>query len=236
MVRDYIDKYGYSNPGKGLDELMSYLEAFGIGRKLGVDLVNEGSGFRPSAAFYNQRINTREYKWKSSYILSLGIGQGELELTTLQMANLAAIIANRGHYFVPHIIKSFGDGEEIGLKYKERREVPIDSMHFEPVIRGMEKVITSGSGFRAKVSGINIAGKTGTSQNVGIDHSVFFAFAPVEDPKIAIAVYVENAGGGGVIAAPIAGLMIEKYLNGQVSERRRKLEENIKELNLLGQP
>lgn len=236
MVRDYINRYGINNPGEGLDELMDYLELFGIGRPLGVDLLNENGGFRPSAAFYDDRINTREYSWRASYILSLGIGQGELELTTLQMANLAAIIANRGYYYIPHIVKSFSAQQNINPKYTEVQEVPIDDYHFDPIIDGMEDVIQAGTGRQAYVRGLEICGKTGTSQNIGKDHSVFFAFAPKENPKIAIAVYVENAGGGGAVAAPIGGLMIEKYLNKEVAERRESLVERIKEINLTDLP
>lgn len=236
MIRDYIERYGFSNPGQGLDELMSYLESFGIGRQLGIDLLNESSGFRPSADFYDKRINTREYSWRSTYILSLGIGQGELELTTLQMANLAAIIANRGYFYVPHIIKSFGDDRSIGLRYTERQTIPIDSIYYSPVIDGMRRVIRSGTGTMAYVPGLEVCGKTGTSQNAGIDHSVFFGFAPMNNPEIAVAVYVENAGGGGAVAAPIGGLFIEKYLNGEIASRRKKLEEEIKAINLISQP
>ena len=236
MIRDYLDRYGFNNPGKAMDELMAYLEAFGIGKRLGIDLNAEASGFRPSAEFYDKRINTREYTWRSTYVLSLGIGQGELELTTLQMANLAAILANRGYYYTPHLIKEFGDDQPIGLNFTERKTVPIDSIYFRPVIDGMERVIRSGTGTAAYVPGLRICGKTGTSQNVGIDHSVFFGFAPKDDPKIAIAVYVENAGGGGAVAAPIGGLMMEKFINGDISTRRLSLEKNIKELNLIGQP
>lgn len=236
MVRDYIDRYGYNNPGQGLDELMGYLKQFGIGEKLGVDLLNEREGFRPSAAYYDKRINTREYSWKSTYILSLGIGQGELQLTTLQMANLAAIIANRGFYYTPHIIKSFASSDQIGLNYTEKQTVPIDSQHFETVIDGMDLVVRAGSGIRAYVPRLDICGKTGTSQNAGNDHSVFFAFAPKDDPKIAIAVYVENAGGGSSVAAPIAGLFIEKYLNDSIAPNRLRVEERIKGLNFVDLP
>ena len=236
MIRDYIDRYGFNNPGKGLDELMSYLDKFGIGRALGIDILNESGGFRPSSEFYDRRINTREYSWRSTYVLSLGIGQGELELTTLQMANLAAIIANRGFYYVPHLIKSFESGKNIGLRYTEINEVPIDSVYFEPVIEGMERVIYAGTGQKAYVPGITICGKTGTSQNAGIDHSVFFGFAPKHDPKIAIAVYVENAGGGGEVAAPIGGLMIERFLNGKILPRRKFLEEKVKDIDLIEKP
>ena len=215
MMRDFINHYGYRTPGKGLDLLNSYLEKFGLGKKLGIDLTEEIDGFIPTTAFYNDQYKCNEC-WRSTYILSLGIGQGELQLTTVQMANLASILANRGSYRVPHLIKDI-DQKGIEERFTTDNYVGIDSFLFEPIIEGMESVVDSGSGYRAFVPGIRIAGKTGTSQNPqGIDHSVFFAFAPVEDPKIALAVFIENAGGGGTYAAPIAGLLIEKYLNKEI--------------------
>jgi len=173
--------------------------------------------------------------WKWSYILSLGIGQGELELTTLQMANLATIIANRGHYYKPHLLRAiYGDKQSIPAEYLQRRNTRIDPQHYEPVIEGMEKVISQGTAKAAYVPGLAICGKTGTSQNQRkVSHSVFFGFAPKDNPKIAIAVYVENAGSGGAIAAPIAGLMMEKYLKGEVATNRIWLEEAMVTRNLL---
>ena len=236
MIKEYLEKYGYNNPGEAMDELMAHLKDFGIGEKLGVDLMHEKEGFRPSAAYYDRTINTTTYKWRSSYVLSLGIGQGELELTTLQMANLAAIMANRGHYYTPHIIKSFSSDRDLGLNYQQSKSVRIDSQYFPPIIDGMEAVIRAGTGYRAYVRGLDICGKTGTSQNAGEDHSVFFGFAPKENPKIALAVYVENAGGGGTVAAPIAGLMIEKYLRDSIPPNRLAEENRVKEIVLTNVP
>ena len=164
--------------------------------------------------------------------MSIGIGQGELQLTTLQMANLAAIIGNHGQYFTPHIITKFSSGLAIDPSYLIPKKVKIDDVHFNPIIDGMERVIASGTGYKAQVPGIKVCGKTGTSQNPhGKDHSVFFAFAPKENPTIAIAVYIENAGFGGDIAAPIAGLIIEKYLKGDIT--RPQLQEQIINMNLI---
>ncbi|MEL6123407.1 MAG: penicillin-binding protein 2 [Bacteroidota bacterium] len=237
MIREFLDQFGYRDPGKGLALLNDYLDAFGIGRPLGVDLEGEIGGFNPPPQHYDDLYNTPEYRWRSTYILSLGIGQGELELTTLQMANLAAIIANRGSYVIPHVLRSFKDVGGTLDRYQERRRVPIDSVHFEPVIDGMERVISAGTGYRAYVPGIEMCGKTGTSQNpFGEDHSVFFAFAPKEDPKVAIAVFVENAGGGGAVAAPIGGLMIEKYLKGEIPKSRLSVQERMKGIDLIDTP
>jgi len=149
------------------------------------------------------------------------------------MANLAAIIANRGYFYKPHLIKEITN-QDIDRKYRAKQTVGVDSIIFEPVIEGMEKVVTGGTGFRASAPGISIAGKTGTSENPqGIDHSVFFAFAPVKDPKIAVAVFIENAGGGGTYAAPISGLLIEKYIKKEISKRRLPVEQGILQTDLI---
>jgi len=232
--REFIDFHGYSTPGVGLDTLISYLHDFGLGKKLGIDYHTEEKGFLPTPEFYNKLYSHIRSGWRSSYILSVGIGQGELELTTIQMANLAAILANRGYYYTPHLVKSFVQkGYELDEKYTTPKRVRIDPVHFEPVIEGMARVTTLGTGKLAYIPDIEICGKTGTSQNIGKDHSVFFAFAPRENPKIAIAVYVENAGFGGDIAAPIASLMIEKYIKGEISPRKQYVEERMTNLKLI---
>lgn len=229
-LREFINSYGYTTPGKGLDTLVSYLRDFGLGDKLGVDYHTEGKGFIPTKELYNRMYRN----WRSTYILSIGIGQGELELTTLQMANLAAIIGNRGYYYPPHIVKDF-DKDEFELKeeFKTKKKMRIRQEFYEPVIEGMARVTTLGTGKLAYIPDVEVCGKTGTSENRGKDHSVFFAFAPRENPKIAIAVYVENAGFGGDIAAPIASLMIEKYLKREVNEQRKWLEERMKNTALI---
>jgi len=232
MVRKLIEKEGFNNPEIGLNILRRHLYEFGLGKPLGVDLNNEVGGFVPTPEYYNGLYKKEKVDWKSTYIMSIGIGQGELQLTTLQMANLAAILANRGYYFTPHLIKSYSNNNSIDPQYLFPKTVSIAAEHFAPVIDGMERVIAGGTGYKARVPGIAVCGKTGTSQNPqGKDHSVFFAFAPKDDPRIAIAVYIENAGFGGDIAAPIAGLILEKYLKGNV--KRSQLEENIKNMNLI---
>ncbi len=234
IMREFLNQFGYRKPGEGLALLNKYLDDFGIGRKLGVDISGEITGFNPPPSFYDKKFNTNEYKWRSTYVLSLGIGQGELELTTLQMANLAVILANRGYYYPPHLLKSYKSERTIDDRFLTKNFVPIDSIHYRHVLNGMEKVINAGSGYRAAVPGIRICGKTGTSQNpFGQDHSVFFGFAPRDNPEIAIAVFVENAGGGGAVAAPMGGLIIEKYLNKEIRKRRKYLEDYIVGINLI---
>ncbi len=236
MFRSLIEKEGYQNPEKGLNILKEHLHDFGLGKKLGIDLSFERDGYVPSPEYYDRLYRNQDGDWRSTYIMSIGIGQGELELTTLQMANLAAIIANRGYYYRPHLITGFSNEDiSVNTGYTTKNKVKIDSIYFQPVINGMYRTITQGTGHRAYVPGLNICGKTGTSENShGEDHSVFFAFAPKNDPKIALAVYVENAGFGGDIAAPIAGLILEKYFKGEIS--RPLLEERIKSINLIDKP
>lgn len=233
MVRKLIEKEGYNKPEIGLNILRSHLSDFGLGRKTGIDLPNENKGFLPSPEYYDNLYRNAGAKWKSTYIMSIGIGQGELDLTTLQMANLAAIIANKGYWVTPHLIKGFSDPKfSLSDEFTTKRLVRIDQEHFDPVIEGMRWAILYGTGHRANTAGIRICGKTGTSQNPhGDDHSVFYAFAPQDDPQIALAVYVENAGFGGDIAAPIAGLVIEKYIKGE--SRRPLLEKQMISMDLI---
>ncbi len=224
--KSIIDKEGYHNPNKGLDLFNSYLYEFGLGSVLGIDFQTENRGNIPTTKYYDKLYKGRT--WRSSTIVSIGIGQGEIQLTTLQMANLAAIIANRGSYYTPHLVKEFkNDDTTIDAKYTTPQKVSIDSIHFEKVIEGMANVTVEGTANWSHINDITICGKTGTAQNPhGKDHSIFFAFAPRENPKIAIAVYVENAGDGGAFAAPIASLMIEKYLKNEIRTASRLNMEN----------
>ena len=234
LMREFLEQYGYTRPGQGMDTLMTYLERFGLGNKLGVDFPYENDGFLPYAETYDNMYSTEVNGWRSTYVLSLGIGQGEFQFTTLQMANLAAIIANRGYYKIPHLLKAYESSKEINPKYTVKRNVGIDREHFEPVIEGMRLAVEAGTARTAYSPDYVVCGKTGTSQNPhGDDHSVFIAFAPKDDPKIAIAVYVENAGWGASYGGPIAGLMIEKYLTGEISRRNKWMEERMLNADLI---
>ena len=228
ITKDFLDQYSNKQPGRGLDTLVSYLRDFGLGDKLGLDYSYEGKGRIPDSKWYDRVYSKEAGGWKSMWVLSLGIGQGEMELTTVQMANLAAILANRGYYYPPHFVKQYVSGKSLPAFYTTKKKVRIDQKYFQPVVDGLEAVVTGGTARVAYVEGLDICGKTGTSQNPhGKDHSVFFGFAPKNNPKIAIAVFVENAGWGGDWAAPISSLMIEKYLNKSISPQRKYLQEKM---------
>ena len=219
----------------GLDRWHDHVLSFGFGRKLGIDLPYESRGLMPSTAYYDKIAERRGYGWKLGNIYSLSIGQGEMSAVPLQLANFAAILANRGHYYIPHVIKKIDDTTLADEKYRTKHTTTVDKKYFPYVVDAMEDVVRAGTARRAKIDDIVVCGKTGTVQNPhGEDHSIFIAFAPKDNPKIAIAVVVENAGFGGTWAAPIASLMIEKYLNDTISDENVKYKESrVVELNLI---
>ena len=234
VFRELVDKYGFYNPSRGLDTLNTYLERFGFGKKLDIDFPGEKAGNYPSSTFYTDWFKNPQ--WNSVWIRSVGIGQGELLTTNIQLANAAAMIANRGWYYTPHIVKGFNDdGQQIPLKYRTKINVGIKTQHFEPVIDGMEKALLAGTAKSGFIVDIPICGKTGTAENPsGKDHSIFFCFAPKVAPKISLSVYIENAGFGGTYATPIASLIIEKYLKGEIrGDDRKNLEKRMMDANLL---
>ncbi len=207
---------------------------FSFGERLDIDLPNEGRGFLPTAQLYNKKFGVNH--WRSNSILSLAIGQGELEATPLQMANIECTIANHGFYYRPHLIKAIGDKKITKAEYTQRNYVGIDAQYFEPVINGMQQVVESGTAHNSQIPGIIMCGKTGTAQNPhGKNHSIFVAFAPRENPKIAIAVVVENAGQGAWYAAPIASYIVEKYLTDTIKRSMSDFN-RIKDANLMPDP
>lgn len=207
----------------GLAKWHDRVEKFGIGKKLGVDLPSELRGNLPDVAYYD-KIYKGANRWKFSYVSSLSIGEGELLISPLKLVNLAAAIANRGWYITPHYIKGFGKaGAEMPREYVERYETGVEREYFLPVIDGMRRAVVDGSAKSANLYGLDMCGKTGTSQNAKyghkFDHSIFVGFAPMNDPKIAVVVFVENAGWGGSVAAPIAALMAERYIKGRTDSK-----------------
>jgi penicillin-binding protein 2 len=226
MINREVSSNTFRDTQIGLDKWREAVLKFGLGDRLGVDINGEKGGSIPSSQLYDRVYG--DGRWKYSTIYSLSIGQGEMLVTPLQMANLAAIFANKGYYYIPHFIKAVdGDSTQIPGKFREKQYTGVDERHFDLIQDAMKEAL-SGTAARAIVQDIAIAGKTGTAQNPsGEDHSVFIAFAPKEDPKIAIAVYVENAGWGGRAAASTASLMIEKYLRGHIT--RPALEQYVLE-------
>ncbi len=206
------------------------LNKFGIGVKLGIDLPEESRGVLYSADKFNELYG--KGKWGPFRIISLAIGQGQLGLTPLQLANIAAIMANRGYYITPHVVKKIDGQDSIPAKYRQKHYTGIDTTYISAVVDGMEQVVTHGTAAGIRLDSITQCGKTGTAQNPHGDYnSVFIEFAPKYNPKIAIAVYVENGGYGAVTAAPIASLMVEKYLTDTIT--RPWLEEAIINKNLM---
>jgi penicillin-binding protein 2 len=206
---------------------------FGFGVKLGLDLPHERRGLIPTSKFYDNRFKSR---WRSSTIISLAIGQGEMLSTPLQMANVECTIANRGFYYIPHLIKAVGDKKIVKTEYTKQNFVGIDAQYFEPVIDGMQDVVDHGTAAASRIPGIIMCGKTGTAQNPhGKNHSIFVGFAPRDTPRIAVAVIVENGGYGASWAAPIGSYIIEKYLRGYISRRKAEVD-YIMNKNLLPPP
>ena len=216
IINQNLDPNTFIDSRIGLDKWKSYVQSFGLGTPLGTDIPNEKGGFIPGSEYYDRIYGHN--RWKFSTISSLSIGQGEMLLSPLQMANIAAILANNGYYYTPHLVRSIGDGGPL-TKFTERHLTGIDEKHFPAVIDAMQEVVTS-TAWRAVIRDIEICGKTGTAENPhGEDHSVFMAFAPKENPQIAISVYVENSGWGGRAAASIASLLIENYIRGNITRQ-----------------
>ena len=234
VLKNIVDNRKYDSPADGLDHWNEYVKSFGFGRKLGSDFPAELAGSIPSSRTYNRSYGRG--RWNSTTVISLSIGQGEILATPMHLANLCATIANRGHYYIPHIIKA-SEGIEIDPRFYEPQYTLVDTTHFPKVIRGMWMAVNApaGAGGTARVAhvdSLDICGKTGTAQNPrGADNSVFICFAPKDNPKIALAAYVENGGFGAAYAAPIASLMAEKYLKGKTS--RPELEKRMMESNLM---
>ena len=233
VFKSIIDKNGYYATREGFENLRKYLLLFGFGKKLGLDLPGELTGNIPTASYYDKYYGKNG--WRSLTIASLAIGQGEILVTPVQLASFTAMVANRGHYLVPHVIRGIGKPVSVQKEQNKDYTCPVDSIYFAWVIQGMERVVLGGTATNARLDSISICAKTGTAQNPhGEPHSVFVAFAPKENPRIAISVIVENAGWGATWAAPIASLMIEKYLTGKI--RRTEVETAMIQGNLISAP
>lgn len=235
--RRSIEKYG--KPSVGMDAWSKHVKSFGLGSFLGSDFPTGRPGKIPNTALYDRQYG--QGRWAATYNISNAIGQGEILTTPMQLANVMAIIANRGHFYTPHIVKKINDEVTPFKEFTTLKRTTIDKQHFEPIIQGMNTAYNSGTARGTRIEGIDIGAKTGTAENfVRIngkrmqltDHSIFVAFAPIDDPKIAIAVFVENGYYGARVAGPIASLMIERYIKGEVYRcdlEKRMLEKSLEE-------
>ena len=227
-----------NKPSEGLDNWNKHISSFGLGNYLGYDLPAGVPGLIPDGKYYDSIL---KYAWNGSSNISNAIGQGEILTTPIQLANFTAAIANRGFFYTPHIVKRIDDRPIDDPKYINPKKTTIDKPHFEPVIEAMHEVFKTGTGKWSQVKGIPICGKTGTAENfirkegkvIQLqDHSILVAFAPKDNPKIALAVFVENGGYGSTIAAPITSLIVEKYINGFISKANKYREQNMLNLSL----
>jgi len=237
IYKKTIEKYSSSK--QGIDNWKNHVNSFGLGNYLGYDHPLGQPGLIPDSKYYDKWYPNN--RWRAATTISNGIGQGEILTTPIQLGNIAASIANRGWFITPHFVKKISN-DSIKLKYREKKYSSIDSIHFEKIVQGMYDVIEKGTAQNSKIRGIEIVGKTGTAENfIKIDdvrkqltdHSIFIGFAPKENPKIAIAVFIENGYWGTRWAAPIASLMMEKYLNKKVE--RKYLEKYIFNGNLMNE-
>ncbi len=235
VFRRILDDPKYASTTDAYNNWRSYVISFGLGNKLNSDFTNELRGFIAPSSYFDRYYG--EHRWSSLTVISLAIGQGEVLITPLQMANMAAAIANRGYYYIPHVVKKIEGIDTIDRRFTRKHVINIDTTNFEIVVEGMNLAVNGGPGSTAGIARLNnivVCGKTGTAQNPhGEDHSVFIAFAPKDDPKIAISVYVEHGKWGASFAAPIASLMIEKYLTDSIAPNRKWVENRILNSSLL---
>ncbi|ACU03027.1 penicillin-binding protein 2 [Pedobacter heparinus] len=236
VFQKLITQRKYANQKLAYDDWQKKVRKFGLGEKSGIDLPSERAGRLYDAAYYSKKYS--KY-WNFGTVISLAIGQGEMDATPLQMANIMAIIANRGYYIKPHLVKAIGKDKVIKKEYVKKNYVDVDAVHFDPVIDGMQDAVNApwGTAIQSRIEGILMCGKTGTVQNPrGKNHSVFIGFAPRDNPKIAIAVIVENAGYGSTYAAPIASYIAEQYLKGSLPKNKLAQVEWMKKQVILPVP
>lgn len=215
----------YSSTQEAMDKWRDYMVSMGFGYKLGTDLPGEVRGMIPNSKYYDRHYGRH---WKATTVVSISIGQGEVTLTPLQIANLGATIANRGEYIVPHLVGKI-ENDTIKSIYRTKKRTMAGKKAYEDVVKGMREAVLNGTCRAANIPGWEVCGKTGTAQNRGKDHSAFMGFAPMNNPKIAIAVYVENGGFGATYGVPIGALIMEQYLNGTLSEESKIKAKEIEE-------
>ncbi len=232
VFNDFVMDSTFASPAAGYQKWWDMMHVFGYGSVLGIDIPGEKKGNLPSVKYYNKAFG--EGKWRAATIISDAIGQGEILATPLQIANAMVIIANKGWYITPTVTRYLIKDKKIRTPKKTKHLTGYDTAYYNIVTNGLEKVVSAGTAKIAQIPGITFLGKTGTAQNPhGKDHSVFAGFAPKENPKIAIAVFVENAGFGATYAAPIASLMVEQYLNDTIAKKRQALQKKMETTKLI---
>lgn len=218
LYRMFSNKRKYGSVQNAMNCWKDHMVDMGFGYKLGIDLPGESRGMIPNANYYDDHYRK---SWNALTVISISIGQGEVTATPLQIANLAATVANRGHYYVPHIVRSIRGGQ-IDSLYTHPHHTTINPRWYDYAVAGMRKAVLSGTCHAANIPGIEVCGKTGTAQNRGHDHSAFMGFAPMNSPRIAVVAYIENGGFGAVYGVPIGALIMEQYLNGSLSPSSEK--------------
>ncbi len=218
LYRMFSNKRKYGSVQNAMNCWKDHMVDMGFGYKLGIDLPGESRGMIPNANYYDDHYRK---SWNALTVISISIGQGEVTATPLQIANLAATVANRGHYYVPHIVRSIRGGQ-IDSLYTHPHHTTINPRWYNYAVAGMRKAVLSGTCHAANIPGIEVCGKTGTAQNRGHDHSAFMGFAPMNSPRIAVVAYIENGGFGAVYGVPIGALIMEQYLNGSLSPSSEK--------------
>ena len=221
------DDFMYASKEEAIDTWRDYMRSMGLGGPLVIDMPGEMGGLLANSAYLNRRYKEG---WNGNTIMWAGMGQGDVTITPLQLCNLAASIANRGSYYVPHIYKDT-DAKPLAQRFKTLRKTMVKPEAYKSVIAGMRKAVESGTAYAINTPMYKICGKTGTVENSGADHSAFIGFAPMEHPKIAVSVYVEHGGFGAEMAAPMASLIIEMYLKGKLSKRSSALKEKLRKLS-----
>lgn len=228
LFRMLSNKRKYGSVQKAMTVWKDYMVAMGYGYKLGIDLPGEKRGMIPNAQYYDKAYKK---SWNGLTVISIAIGQGEVTATPLQIANLAATVANRGYFYTPHVVRAVQDGQ-LDPAYRERHYTGVNRRWYEYAAAGMRRAVLGGTCRGANIPGYEVCGKTGTAQNRGHDHSAFMGFAPMHNPRIAVAVYVENGGFGNVYGVPIGALIMEQYLNGKLSPASQKKAEHFMNMHI----
>ena len=233
-LKAMLENRKYGSVQNAMDKWRDYMVAQGFGYPLGVDMPGEKRGMIPNSQYYDKRHSDAKGRpwWKAMTVISIAIGQGEVTLSPIQICNLAATIANRGYFHTPHVVKDIKD-TPLDEKYTKPRYTGIDQRHYQTIAEGMRMAVTGGTCRGANIPDIAVCGKTGTAENKGRDHSIFMAFAPLDDPKVAVMVFVENGGYGANYAVPMGRLMIQKYLKGKIPEEDKWIENNMKNAVIL---